>query len=200
MPLPTPKGKESKDDFISRCVADSKTREEAKDNKQAVAMCNSQWERSKKENVLEQIKKELDFNRTFVEGVDTKPTQEMADIAQQALDKKEDSEISNESCATEVGMNRARQLANREDLSEKDINDMVSFFSRHDGNQKINEGIDNKWEDCGYVAWQLWGGDPGRDFAERKQEEIENMKKENSLSKIEESINLAKEAKNGTSK
>jgi len=53
---------------------------------------------------------------------------------------------------------------------------MVSFFARHDGNQKVPES-EEKWEDCGFVAWQLWGGDPGREWAERKLKEFDNSDK-----------------------
>lgn len=45
MPIPKPKNKEKKSDFVSRCV--SKISSEYKDNKQAVAICYNQFEESK---------------------------------------------------------------------------------------------------------------------------------------------------------
>jgi len=113
-------------------------------------------------------------NNSKQENVDTVPTDEIASNAEQALDKYDDSDIDNDDCGTRTGLERANQLSNKEDLSAETINRMVSFFSRHDGNQSVNEGIDNKWEDCGYLTWELWGGDAGRDWAERKQEQLED--------------------------
>lgn len=122
------------------------------------------------EKTIEKLKKK------DVAGVDTQPTQEIADIASTALEKYNDDSLDNDQCGTQVGLERANQLQNREELSEDVINRMVSFFARHEGDEEINEGVDNKWEDCGYLTWQFWGGDAGRDWAERKQEQIEEAK------------------------
>jgi hypothetical protein len=116
-----------------------------------------------------------------VEDIDTQPTQEMADVASEVLEKIDDSEFDNDDCGTRTGLERANQLENREDLSADTIGRMVSFFARHDGNQEVDNDVDSKWEDCGFVAWQLWGGDPGRDWAERKLEEIEEEREEDSV-------------------
>jgi len=113
-----------------------------------------------------------------VSDVDTQPTAEMAEIAGEVLEKIDSSEFDNDDCGTRVGLERANQLENREELSPDTINRMVSFFARHDGNQTVDDDVDSKWEDCGFVAWQLWGGDPGREWAERKQSELENVKNE----------------------
>jgi len=113
-----------------------------------------------------------------VEDVDTTPTDEIANIASEVLEKIDDSEYDNDGCATRTGLERANQLENQEDLSPDTINRMVSFFARHDGNQEVDDDADNKWEDCGFVAWQLWGGDAGREWAERKQEELEDAREE----------------------
>jgi hypothetical protein len=45
MPIPKPKNKEKKSAFVSRCV--SQISKEYKDNKQAVAICYSQFDESK---------------------------------------------------------------------------------------------------------------------------------------------------------
>lgn len=113
-----------------------------------------------------------------VAGVETQPTEEIANIAGEVLEKIEDPEFDNDDCGTRTGLERANQLENRESLSADTINRMVSFFARHDGNQSVNDDVDSKWEDCGFVAWQLWGGDAGREWAERKQSEIEDAKNE----------------------
>ncbi len=45
MPLPKPKKGESKNDFVSRCLGSEAIKEFGKENKQRVAVCESQWER-----------------------------------------------------------------------------------------------------------------------------------------------------------
>lgn len=47
MPIPSPKGKQSKDNFISSCISDEKMIEEFPDRKQRAAVCYSQWKKSK---------------------------------------------------------------------------------------------------------------------------------------------------------
>ena len=67
---------------------------------------------------------------------------------------------------TEVGVARATQLKNREVLSPSTVRRMSSYFARH--------AVDKRpgWDDpanpsAGFIAWLLWGGDPGRDWSER---------------------------------
>jgi HK97 family phage portal protein len=60
---------------------------------------------------------------------------------------------------TQTGLARARQLAERRPLDRETINRIYSFFSRHEGNEVIDEQYrDEPWRDNGYVAWNLWGG------------------------------------------
>ena len=47
MPLPTPKGREQKKDFVSRCIATVSHDKTFKDQKQVIAVCYSQWEHAK---------------------------------------------------------------------------------------------------------------------------------------------------------
>jgi hypothetical protein len=47
MPLPSPKGKEEKGKFVSRCVSDLTRKGEGKDSAQRVAICNSRFKKSK---------------------------------------------------------------------------------------------------------------------------------------------------------
>lgn len=65
---------------------------------------------------------------------------------------------------TEVGLARARDLANGRPVSESVLRRMVSFFARHEVDKAGRGwGANSK----GYQAWLLWGGDPGRAWAER---------------------------------
>jgi len=133
-----------------------------------------------------------------VEDVDTTPTDEIANIASEVLEKIDDSEFDNDGCATRTGLERANQLENQEDLSPDTINRMVSFFARHDGNQEVDDDADNKWEDCGFVAWQLWGGDAGREWAERKQEELEDAREEGLNNISEDDNSMTEQEENNT--
>lgn len=75
---------------------------------------------------------------------------------------------------TEVGWARANQLAKKEKLSVKTINRM-SAFNRHRENSKVAaEFKETPWKDRGYIAWLIWGGDSGIDWAMKKAEELRN--------------------------
>lgn len=66
---------------------------------------------------------------------------------------------------TAVGIARARDLSNGRPVSLDTIGRMVSFFARHGAQKPSNPGTDadpTPW----LVAWLLWGGDAGRDWAE----------------------------------
>ena len=77
---------------------------------------------------------------------------------------------------TEVGWKRANQLANREAISI-DVISRMAQFNRHRENAKIaDEYKDEPWKDRGYVAWNLWGGTAGVDWAIKKMEQIRDGK------------------------
>ena len=94
------------------------------------------------------------------------PTQRMASAARRGLRLREKCDRG----GTEVGVRRAHQLAERRDVSEKDVKDMHAFFARHAVDKpKDGEGWDtDKDPAAGFVAWLLCGGDAGRDWADRK--------------------------------
>lgn len=67
---------------------------------------------------------------------------------------------------TAVGVKRAVQLSRRDPVSVDTIQRMVSYFARHAVDKR--PGWDNpKKPTNGYIAWLLWGGDPGRKWAIR---------------------------------
>lgn len=68
---------------------------------------------------------------------------------------------------TEVGVARARDIANRRNLPLDTVNRMVSYFARHEVDkqgQGWSPGQDG-YPSAGRIAWALWGGDPGRAWA-----------------------------------
>ena len=73
---------------------------------------------------------------------------------------------------TEVGVARARDLSNGVNVSDETVTRMRSYFSRH----AVDKEADSYSEDpddpsAGYVAWLLWGGDAGREWAESLRED-----------------------------
>lgn len=75
---------------------------------------------------------------------------------------------------TAVGWTRANQLANREALSYSTIARMAAF-NRHRSNSKVDpKYAATPWKDRGYVAWLIWGGTSGVNWAIRKAESIRN--------------------------
>jgi HK97 family phage prohead protease len=108
--------------------------------------------------------------------VDLQPTQEMADEAAQGLAWREEYGRG----GTEVGVARARDISNRKNLSEDTVGRMSSYFARHavdlEAEENNNPDADG-YPGAGLIAWKLWGGDPGRDWADRKMAELEGEEK-----------------------
>lgn len=78
---------------------------------------------------------------------------------------------------TRVGWQRANQLAKREKISRETIGRMAAF-KRHEKNAKVDAKFKaTPWKDKGYVAWLLWGGTSGVNWAIKKKESIDNSKK-----------------------
>lgn len=98
--------------------------------------------------------------------IDLKPTQEMADNAARGLALRE----KHGRGGTEVGVARARDLKNRANLSPETVRRMDSYFARH-AVDKDGEGWGK--DSAGWIAWLLWGGDAGRDWAARKAKELD---------------------------
>ena len=81
---------------------------------------------------------------------------------------------------TDVGVARARDIANRKNLSDDTVKRMHSFFSRHAVNYA--DHYDAEESDGGptafRISWALWGGNPGREWAARKVEEMGEIESE----------------------
>jgi hypothetical protein len=88
---------------------------------------------------------------------------------------------------TEVGVARARDISNGRNLSTETIQRMNSYFARHEVDKQAtgwNRGEDG-FPTAGRIAWQLWGGDAGRDWAARM---MERIKREELGSEIAEEL------------
>lgn len=67
---------------------------------------------------------------------------------------------------TGVGVARARDLSNQKNISWDTIKRMVSYFARHEVDKQGQNWANESNPSAGYIAWLLWGGDPGRRWAE----------------------------------
>ncbi len=73
---------------------------------------------------------------------------------------------------TEVGWHRAEQLSQREELSRDEVVAMASYFARHEVDKRGRDWGNEENPSAGYVAWLLWGGEPGRDWAEKTRAQL----------------------------
>jgi hypothetical protein len=152
--MPTPFADEGRDEFLGRCMGDAEAVDDFPDEAQRYAVCVSFWEGKQ-------------------DGY--QPTEAMARVAERALEWRREYGRG----GTEVGVARARDIANRANLSAETVARMRSFFARHGALR--SEQYDAKEPDGGpgawRIAWDLWGGDPGRTWAERigRQEDEKQM-------------------------
>lgn len=71
---------------------------------------------------------------------------------------------------TDTGRDRAHQLAEGKEVSEADLSRMKAYFARHEVDRDADgftHGSDG-FPSPGRVAWDAWGGDAGRRWAERE--------------------------------
>ena len=98
---------------------------------------------------------------------------------------------------TEIGVARARNLSNGDNIPLQTINRMVSFFARHEVDLKAPKNRDRSHPDypgAGLIAWKLWGGDAAQTWSnsisqrEAKKSELGKASKEY----LEEALKLAR--------
>jgi len=117
-------------------------------------------------------------------AVDLKPTEAMAEEAERGLAWREEFGRG----GTEVGVARARDLKNRVNLSPETVQRMVSYFARHEVDKEA-QGFspgEEGYPSAGRIAWALWGGDPGKSWANRKSEELDRESEGRTMDKVEE--------------
>jgi tRNA nucleotidyltransferase/poly(A) polymerase len=117
------------------------------------------------------------------DSIDFKPPQTVADQAEKGLKLRQKASPSNkgglssqEAGAQGIGsgVQRAVNLKNRDNVTPETIGKMLGFFARHEKNKSIApENRDTPWNDKGYVAWLLWGGDAGWAWAKKVKEQME---------------------------
>jgi transposase len=81
---------------------------------------------------------------------------------------------------TLVGARRANQLANREVVSIETIKRMTAYFDRHaiDLEAPAAKPGHPDYPSAGRIAWDLWGGAPGRAWARHQLTVWERVQRE----------------------
>jgi hypothetical protein len=106
------------------------------------------------------------------EGLDFRPPDAVAAAADKGLKLRQEFRRG----GTTIGIARARDLKHQKSLSEKTVKRMVSYFARHNVDKRSeNFGKDDD-PSAGYIAWLLWGGDAGRDWAGELKKAMEKAK------------------------
>ena len=115
--------------------------------------------------------------------IDFKPPKSVADAAERGLEYRKKANPSDKGGLTPAeaseqgigsGVQRATNLKNRTNVSPEVIRQMCAFFSRHEKNKGISaENKATPWKDKGHVAWLLWGGDPGKTWAEKVRDQMD---------------------------
>ena len=111
--------------------------------------------------------------------LDFTPTDSMASEAQRALDWRKEGNRG----GTSVGVARARQLVNKQNLSPSTVKRMYSFFSRHEVDKQA-QGFspgEEGYPSPGRVAWGLWGGDAGYSWSKTKVNQMNRIDDEKSM-------------------
>jgi cation transport regulator ChaB len=115
-----------------------------------------------------------------------KPSAAMADNAKRALEVRA-SKPPSQRGMTSVGIARARQLINRETLSEDTVRRMKAYFDRHEVD-KQGETWDEQGK--GWQAWNAWGGDEGRSWANAIVRRLDRAEKALEVAKLDEDQRL----------
>lgn len=121
--------------------------------------------------------------------IDFKPTTAMAKAAKRGLELRKKNKgrggITQKQASKQgigSGVQRAANIKNRDNISPSTVKRMKAFFDRHEKNAKIDKGK-SAHEDSGYIAWLLWGGNPGRSWANRRVMQIRSADKKNESAK-----------------
>ena len=102
----------------------------------------------------------------------TIPNRGMKEDAQRALDWRKEFGRG----GTRVGLARANQIVNGDNLSDDTIKRMYSFFSRHEVDKKA-QGFrpgEKGFPSNGRIAWGLWGGDAGFSWSKKLVNQMKN--------------------------
>ena len=100
--------------------------------------------------------------------IDFTPPEEVAQYAEEGLRLRREFGRG----GTMVGVARARDLKNRRKASPRTIARMVSFFARHEVDKRGRNYNHPTKPSNGLIAWLLWGGDPGKAWANKVKQQM----------------------------
>jgi HK97 family phage portal protein len=175
-PAPQPERKDALGDCVSEKIPTLIA--EGYEQDQAVAIAYSMCQDGKTlEDILDERGSEM--RSKALSDIDTKPPQTVADNARRALEVRARKPESQRGM-TAVGIARARDLANRVELSEDTIRRMLAYFERHEVDKQ-----GETWDDQGkgWQAWNGWGGDDGFAWARRKVEQFDRERERKAAGK-----------------
>jgi hypothetical protein len=109
-------------------------------------------------------KKTLEEKKCFT------PPEEVAEAAKKGLLLKEKFNRG----GTEVGWERAKQLKQRAPVSSSEIIKIANYFSRHEVDKKAKNFGNESNPSKGYIAWLLWGGEPGKKWAKEIKKQLKS--------------------------
>ena len=109
--------------------------------------------------------------KTTLTDAQRKPPKGVATQATRGLDLRD----KHDRGGTEVGVRRAHQLADQKPVSDKDIKDIYSYFARHNVDKRGKNWGDPDKPSAGYIAWLLWGGDPGRKWIDGLHDKLDQQ-------------------------
>jgi HK97 family phage prohead protease len=79
---------------------------------------------------------------------------------------------------TDVGRGTARYLVREDEASPEKVRQIARYWPRHDTEHVNEDGSDGEPPSNAYIAWQLWGGDEGRAWSERKRDQLDRIDEE----------------------
>ena len=126
--------------------------------------------------------------------IDFTPPQGAQDAGKRALEVRADKPPSQRGM-TEVGIARARDLANGKELSPDTVKRMLNYFTRHEGDKQ-----GSTWDDQGkgWQAWHGWGGDAGFAWARKVVKQMDAAdKKAQALRAYSEALNVSYDIPDG---
>ena len=115
------------------------------------------------------------------------PPKQAQENAQRALKKRAEKPPSQRGM-TEVGLARARDLANGRELSPETVRRMLAYFTRHEVDKQ-----GSTWDEYGKgrQAWDGWGGDAGFAFARKVVKQMNAADNKTTLRAYGEAIQLS---------
>ena len=188
-----PSPNESKEDFLPRCI--SYVINEGKESEQAVAICSNIWEQKFEDDLAKVqiiICKECGHKWSTEDGgsdpyvcnmcgaTNKEKFESYADYpdgvkgnAQNVLDYTEENGWG--SCGTDVGKQRANQLAKGEAISLDTIKRMYSYLSRHEVDLESSTAYG---DGCGKLMYDAWGGKAALGWSRNKLRELGELEED----------------------